>query len=129
MHPFMHCQICQDKKRFTLKVHDAQRILYRLRELKHLIPREFELSKEDKFKAKRIHYESHPHFMCGHCPKVNLHELHRIEEQILMEAYRLYAFAKQDTTEKNIKGQIKGDCQRLLSGFYPNIAVLFYHQL
>lgn len=129
MFPFVHCNICQDKKRFRLKLQDAQRILYRLRELSHLIPCDFELSKEDEFKARGIQYESHPHFMCGHCSKVNLRELHNLEEQVLLEAYRLFAFAKQDATEKNIRGKIKGDCQRLLSGYYPNIAVLFYRQL
>jgi hypothetical protein len=129
MYHFIHCDICQDKKKFRLKVQDAQRILYRLRELSSLIPRDFELSNEDEFKARGIQYKSYPHFMCGHCPKVNIHELHNLEEQILLEAYRLFAFAKQDTTAKNIRGKIKGDCQRLLSGFYPNIAALFYHRL
>lgn len=128
MHPFMHCHICRDKKTFDSKMQDARRILYRLKELRYLVPRDFELSKEDRFQARRIHYESHLHFMCGHCPKANLHELHRIEEELLIEAYRLYAFAK-DTEEKNIKGKIKSDCQRLLSGFYPNIATLFYRRL
>lgn len=129
MYPFMHCEICQDKKKFNLKVHDAQRILYRLKQLSSIIPKDFELSNEDKFKPRSIQYQSYPHFMCGHCPKVNINELHKLEEQILSEAYRLFAFAKQDITEENIRGKIKGDCQRLLSGFYPSIANLFYRQL
>lgn len=129
MYSLMHCEICQDKKKFRIKINDARRILYRLKELSNLLPRDFKLSKEDEFKAKSIQYKSCPHFMCGNCPKVNLNELHRLEEQILLEAYRLFAFAKQDTTDEEIRGRIKGNGQRLLSGFYPNIAALFYRQL
>lgn len=129
MYSLMYCEICQDKKKFRTKINDAQRILYRLKELSNLLPRDFKLSKEDEFKAKSIQYKSYLHFMCGNCPKVNLNGLHRLEEQILSEAYRLFAFAKQDITEKNIRGKIKDDCQRLLSGFYPIIANLFYRQL
>jgi len=49
MYSLMHCEICQDKKKFRIKINDAQRILYRLKELSNLLPHDFKLSKEDEF--------------------------------------------------------------------------------
>jgi len=125
MNQFINCSICQDKKNFRLKVQDAQRILYRLKEISRIVPYEFQLSQEDIYDSKNINYQSHIHFMCGYCHETNMQELYYLEKQILMESYRLYAYTKQDSTDLKDKEKIEDYCQQLLSGFYPNIATLF----
>lgn len=129
MYSTMHCRVCQDKKRFDRKVYDAEKILLALKSLSRLIPQDFQLSDKDKYEARRIHYKTYPRFMCGHCPRANTSSLHQTEENILMEAIRLYAYARQNETEERVRGKIKYECQRLLSGFYPNIARLFHYRL
>lgn len=129
MVPFMHCHVCRDIKKYHVVKNDADRILYRLKELiQKTVPKDFEITKEEEFEARRIHYRSHLHFMCGSCHKADMFNLHRTEDKIMKEAYCLYAYVKRGQPEKQVKGKILLQARQLLSGHYPNIAALFYEK-
>lgn len=117
---------CNDKKKFDLSLSNAKRIKYRLEELLKFSNINYELTDKDKFEISRIYCKSHHHFMCGHCYKVNEHELWKIEDEIKNLAYKIYKIIQRTDLDKNTYNHLKYNAQNLLRGHYPNLASLFF---
>ena len=75
------CMICQDKKHFSYQVNQIRNIVSRLRVFTHNANIEENKEMQELKNALQLHHQ-HPHFMCGHCIKVNTNELHHLEDEM-----------------------------------------------
>lgn len=115
MFNLMHCNVCRAEKKFRIRVDEARGILYRLDRLLQKCEFKKYEKKEDTRKINiRINSSNYHSGFCGHCPKINTMELKNLEDKI-----------KKVVSELTFYKEVRGECSRLLSGYYPELAQIF----
>ena len=110
MNPML-CMVCNDKKKYESEISQTKQIVNQLSILYERCSTENSFSERKELLRQLKMYKKHPHFMCGHCFRINLTELSNLEDKM----DELLVSIVNNIKEKN---EIYYSTLRLLSGGY-----------